>query len=172
MIWLPHSGWYAQVPSICLQISWSLVFNSWVIPHSINVPHFLYAFYCWGTIGLFPASTYYEYVFYECVGACATQILKWLNSLSGPESQCLYMFSQEQNNFKAMSCWKNLSHWVWAIKFSASWKAVSARTLQMKMYNSQFCLHHACLDGVMLSCLDDTWQNLYTCNSAPIKCLS
>jgi hypothetical protein len=61
----------------------------------------------------------------------------------------------EQNNFKAMSCWKNLSHWVWAIKFSASWKAVSARTLQMKMYNSQLCLHHACLDGVMLSCLDD-----------------
>ena len=97
VIWLPHSGWYAQVPSICLQISWSLVFNSWVIPHSINVPHFLYAFYCWGTIGLFPASTYYEYVFYECVGACATQILKCLNKPKGPGSQCdgLYIFSPE-----------------------------------------------------------------------------
>ena len=93
-------------------------------------------------------------------------------SLRGPESQCLYMFCQEQNSFKAMSCWKNLSHWVWAIKFSASWKAVSARTIQMKMYTSQFCLHHACLDGVMLSCFDDTWQNLYTCKSAPNKCLS
>ena len=83
VIWLPHSGWYSQVPSICLQISWSLVFNSWVIHHSVNVPHFLYAFYCWGTIGLFPASTYYEYVFYECVGACATQILKCLNKPKG-----------------------------------------------------------------------------------------
>ena len=56
-----------------------LVFNSWVFLNYVNVLHFLYAFHCWGTSGLFPASTYHEYVFYECVGACATQVLKCLN---------------------------------------------------------------------------------------------
>ena len=35
-------------------------FNSWVVFHYVNVPHFLYPFFCWGTSGFFPASSYYK----------------------------------------------------------------------------------------------------------------
>jgi hypothetical protein len=35
-----------------------IVFNTWVVLHCVNVPHFLYPFLCWGTSGLFPASSY------------------------------------------------------------------------------------------------------------------
>jgi hypothetical protein len=55
----PHSGWYFLVPSICLKISWCLIFNSWMVLLYVNVPYFLYAFF-WGASGLFPVSDYSE----------------------------------------------------------------------------------------------------------------
>jgi hypothetical protein len=57
---LPHSGWYYLVLFICLQISWIIIFKSWVVLSCVNLPHFLSPFFCWGTSGLFPASGYYK----------------------------------------------------------------------------------------------------------------
>jgi hypothetical protein len=57
---LPHSGWYLLVSSICLRISWSYYFNSWVAHHCVNLPHFLYLSLCWRTSVFFPASGYYK----------------------------------------------------------------------------------------------------------------
>ena len=37
-----------------------IVFNDGVVLHCINVPHFLYPFFCWGIFGLCLASGYYE----------------------------------------------------------------------------------------------------------------
>ena len=65
---LPNSGWYFQVPSICLRIS-SHCFNSWVVFHCVNIPHILYPFLCWRTSGFFPASGYYKYGCYKHSGA-------------------------------------------------------------------------------------------------------
>jgi hypothetical protein len=36
------------------------VFNWWIVLHCVNVPHFLYLFFCWGTSGLFSASGCYK----------------------------------------------------------------------------------------------------------------
>jgi hypothetical protein len=47
---LPHSGWYFQVPSIG-KFHEVIVFNSRVIFHCVNVPHFLYLLLCWGASG-------------------------------------------------------------------------------------------------------------------------
>jgi hypothetical protein len=59
--WLPHSGWYSQVPSVCLQNSWMYLFLiSWIVFYGVDVPHFPYPFFSWGTCGLFPVSSYYE----------------------------------------------------------------------------------------------------------------
>jgi hypothetical protein len=33
-----------------------IVFNSWVVLHCVNEPHFLYPFLCWGTTWVFPTS--------------------------------------------------------------------------------------------------------------------
>ena len=60
VIRLPHSGWYFLVASICLRISWIHCFNSWVVLHCINLPHFLYPFLYWRTSGFFPATGYYN----------------------------------------------------------------------------------------------------------------
>ena len=70
----PHLRWYFQVPSICLQILWSNCFNSWVVFHYVNVPHFLYLLLCWRTSGFFPASGYYKQGCYEYNGACVLVI--------------------------------------------------------------------------------------------------
>jgi hypothetical protein len=40
---LAYSGWYFQVPPICLQIHKVIVFNSWVAFHCANVPYFLFS---------------------------------------------------------------------------------------------------------------------------------
>ena len=47
-----------------------ILFNSWVVFHCVNVPYFLYSFFCWGTSGLFPVSSYFKYGWYEHRGAC------------------------------------------------------------------------------------------------------
>jgi len=36
------------------------VFDSWVIFHCVDVPHFLYPFLCWRASGFFPASGFYK----------------------------------------------------------------------------------------------------------------
>jgi hypothetical protein len=59
-IGLAHSGCYFLAPSICLRISWIIIFNSWVVLRYINVPYFLYLFLCWRTSRFFPASGYYK----------------------------------------------------------------------------------------------------------------
>lgn len=49
---LPHSSWSVLVLSIYLQSSWfhrTFLYNSWVILHSVNVPHSLYPVICWWT---------------------------------------------------------------------------------------------------------------------------
>ena len=48
VIGLPNSGWYPPDPSICLRMYKFIVFNSWVVFHYVNVPHFLYPSLCWG----------------------------------------------------------------------------------------------------------------------------
>jgi hypothetical protein len=53
--WLPHSEWYSPDISVCLRI---LLIHC--LLHCVNVPHFLYPFFCWGTSGFFPASGYYK----------------------------------------------------------------------------------------------------------------
>ena len=58
VIGLPQSGWYP--PDLSKNFIKSLFFNSWVVLHCVNVPHFLYPFLCWGTSGFFPASGYYN----------------------------------------------------------------------------------------------------------------
>jgi hypothetical protein len=55
-----------------------IVFDSWLVLHCVNVPHFLYPFLCWRTSGLFPASGYCKYGCYEHSGAC---VLIWHVSL-------------------------------------------------------------------------------------------
>jgi len=37
-----------------------ILFDSWVIFHCVDVPHFLYPFLCWRASGFFPASGYYK----------------------------------------------------------------------------------------------------------------
>ena len=37
-----------------------IVFNSWVVFDCVNIPHFLYPFFHWGTSGLFPASGMFQ----------------------------------------------------------------------------------------------------------------
>ena len=36
---LPHSGWYFQIPFICLKISWIDYFNRWIVFCCVNVPY-------------------------------------------------------------------------------------------------------------------------------------
>ena len=48
---LPHLE-YFLVASICLQI-YVLVFNSWIVFHCVNEPHFLYPFLVNGNLGCF-----------------------------------------------------------------------------------------------------------------------
>lgn len=45
---------------ICLQNTWCHCFNSWIVWHYINEPHFLYPVFGWGAYRLFPVSGYYE----------------------------------------------------------------------------------------------------------------
>ena len=40
--------------SIHLPANFMESFNSWIILHCVNVPHFLHQFFCWGTSSLFP----------------------------------------------------------------------------------------------------------------------
>jgi hypothetical protein len=40
----------------------------------------------------------------------------------------------------------------------------------MIMENTQLSLQHACVDAVMLSCLDDTGLKIYNYKPVPIKC--
>jgi len=54
-----------------------IVFDSWIIFHCVDVPHFLYPFLCWRASGFFPASGYHKYELaiinmfcYEHSGAC------------------------------------------------------------------------------------------------------
>ena len=58
-----HSGWYAQVPSICLQISLNFMKFLFLIAefHCVNISHFLYPSLCWRTSGFFTASGYHKY---------------------------------------------------------------------------------------------------------------
>ena len=42
-----------------------LVFNSWIVFHCVNEPHFLYPLFCWGTSGLFLAFGYDKQGCYE-----------------------------------------------------------------------------------------------------------
>ena len=37
-----------------------IVFNSCIVPHCVNVQHFLFLFFCWGTPVFFPGSGYYK----------------------------------------------------------------------------------------------------------------
>ena len=46
---------YIHLPE---KLRMSLFLNSWVVFHCVNEPHFLYPFFCCGTSGLFPASSY------------------------------------------------------------------------------------------------------------------
>jgi hypothetical protein len=49
-----------QIRSSVQEFHISVGFNSWVVLHCVNVPCFLYPFFCWGTSGFFPASGYYK----------------------------------------------------------------------------------------------------------------
>ena len=68
--WVTSFRIYPPGPSICLGISKIHFFNSWVVFHCVNVPHFLYPFLCWGASVFFPASGYYKQGCYEHSGAC------------------------------------------------------------------------------------------------------
>ena len=55
VIRLPHSGWYLKFHAFAWEFHEVIVFNSWVVFPCVNVPHFLYPFFCWKTSRLFPA---------------------------------------------------------------------------------------------------------------------
>ena len=52
------------------------IVKSRVVLHCVNVPQFLYPFFCWGTSGLFPAFGYYKKGWYEHSGVCVL-ITSW-----------------------------------------------------------------------------------------------
>ena len=56
----PHHSdvfFFFLVPPLYLQSSFLFFFfNSWLILHCVEVPHFLYSFFRWGTSRLFPIS--------------------------------------------------------------------------------------------------------------------
>jgi len=56
VIGLPHSAWYFPVTSFVYEYHKVTVFNTWVIFHCVDLPHFLYPFFCWSASGFFPAS--------------------------------------------------------------------------------------------------------------------
>jgi hypothetical protein len=60
VIGLPYSGWYFLVPPFTQEFHEFIVFNSWVVLHCENIPHFPYPLLCWGTSRFFSASCYYE----------------------------------------------------------------------------------------------------------------
>jgi hypothetical protein len=60
MTQLPHTGWYFIVPSISLKFSLIYCFNSWVVFHCVNVPHFLCPFLYWRIYGFFPTCGYFK----------------------------------------------------------------------------------------------------------------
>ena len=80
---LHHSRWFFILISAC-KIHDVIVFKSWVILHCVNIPHFLYSFFSWGTTRLLPASIYYEYSCYE--HSWTSVVLEW---------SILWLFVQE-----------------------------------------------------------------------------
>ena len=59
---------YIHLPE---KLRMSSFLNSWVVFHCVNEPHFLYPFFCCGTSGLFPASSYNKQGCYEHRKTCA-----------------------------------------------------------------------------------------------------
>jgi hypothetical protein len=49
-----------QFHPLAWKIHDELVFNSWIVLHCDNEPHFLYPFFGWETSGFFPVSGYCE----------------------------------------------------------------------------------------------------------------
>ena len=59
---------YIHLPE---KLRMSSFLNSWVVFHCVNEPHFLYPFFCFGTSGLFAASSYNKQGCYEHRKTCA-----------------------------------------------------------------------------------------------------
>ena len=59
---------YIHLPE---KLRMSSFLNSWVVFHCVIEPHFLYPFFCCGTSGLFPASSYNKQGCYEHRKTCA-----------------------------------------------------------------------------------------------------
>ena len=57
VIGIPHSGIYFLVPTISLRISWKhrVCFYRLAVLHFVNIPNFLYPFFCWRISGFIPA---------------------------------------------------------------------------------------------------------------------
>ena len=77
---LSHSGRYFffSLHSFACQFH-DIIFNSWVVLHYVNVPHFIKLFFGWETCRLFLGSGYYEQCCYEY--SWASVLVVWLSIL-------------------------------------------------------------------------------------------
>jgi len=116
------TGWYFLVPYICLRISWSHYFNSWVVLHCVDVPYFLYPFVCWRTSGSFhllaiinsATMNKMEHVFFLYIGA--SFVYMPMSNISGSSGSTMFNFLRNlQTDFN--SGYTNLQ--------SQQWRSVS-----------------------------------------------
>ena len=92
-----------------------MVFDSWVVLHCINVPHFLCVFLCWGTFEFFLVSGFYKLDCYEHSGACVliTSSYSLMSGIAGSSGITMYNFLRIfQNDFQS-GCTSLQSHQQW-----------------------------------------------------------
>ena len=110
---------YIHLPE---KLRMSLFLNSWVVFHCVNEPHFLYPFFCCGTSGLFPASSYNKQGCYEHRKTCALGhggTSFWYMPKSGTSGSSDFQCSEESPHWIPEKLYLLPSHQQWrSVPFS------------------------------------------------------
>jgi hypothetical protein len=91
-------GYLTQFRAFAWKIHDVLIFNSWIVFHGINEPHFLYPFFGWETFGFLPVSGYCKSGCYEYNGAHIL-VVWWSIFWVYTQEQYSWVFCRTISNF-------------------------------------------------------------------------